>query len=154
MRKWLYCDVNNVASVGLLIVRLMMGAAFILHGWPKIQNPTAWLPPNNPTPAIFQALAAVAEFGGGIALILGLLTRVAAAGLAITMAVAMFTFHFPMRHPFVTLDGPSWELAGIYFACSMMLLFSGPGKFSADALLFGRQREVAMNRAAMPVGSV
>jgi len=150
MRRWLYCDVNNVASVGLLAVRLMMGAAFILHGWPKIQNPMGWLPATNPTPAVFQALAAVAEFGGGIALILGLLTRVAAAGLAITMAVAMFTFHFPQKHSFVTMDGPSWELAGIYFACSIMLLFSGPGRFSLDALLFGNPRDGAAARTPLP----
>jgi putative oxidoreductase len=139
MRKWLYCDVNNVASLGLLVLRIIMGAAFILHGWPKIQNPTAWLPATNPTPAIFQAMAAVAEFGGGIALVLGVLTRVAAIGLLITMAVAIFTFHLPQSHAFVTLDGsPSWELAGIYCACSLLLLFSGGGRFSLDALLFGR----------------
>ena len=156
MRKWLYCDVNNVASIGLLAVRLVMGAAFIIHGWPKIQNPLGWMPESNPTPPIFQAMAAVAEFGGGIALILGALTRVAALGLLITMAVAVLTFHLPQKDPFVSLTGgPSWELAGIYCASSLLLLFSGAGQFSVDRLLCGncaggriRPPEIALDRPA------
>ena len=41
----------------------LAGPAFILHGWPKIQNAFAWMGPE--TPAWLQALAAFAEFGGG-----------------------------------------------------------------------------------------
>jgi putative oxidoreductase len=149
MRRWLYCDENTVTSVGLLILRLVMGAAFILHGWPKIQNPTAWLGAGNPTPALFQALAAVAEFGGGIALILGLLTRVAAVGLAVTMVVAITTFHLPQRDPFVNPGGSSWELAGIYLACSILLFLTGPGRISLDAAFFGPRTE----RVVQPVGA-
>jgi putative oxidoreductase len=151
MRKWLYCDVNNIASIGLLAVRLVMGAAFILHGWPKIQNPLGWMPESSPTPPMFQAMAAVAEFGGGIALILGLLTRVAAVGLLITMAVAIFTYHLPQRHTFVSLTkDPSWELAGIYCACSLLLLFSGAGRFSLDRLLFSGRPTMDSDRHGSP----
>lgn len=149
MRRWLYCDVNNVASVGLLILRLVMGTAFILHGWPKIQNPTDWMNPPGSVPPVFQALAAVAEFGGGIALILGLLTRVAAVGLTITMAVAILTVHLPLKHAFVDTSGPSWELAGIYLACSILLLLAGPGRISLDAAFFGPRSE----RVVQPVGA-
>jgi putative oxidoreductase len=149
MRRWLYCDVNNVASVGLLAVRLVMGVAFILHGWPKIQNPTGWMMPQGAVPPIFQALAAVAEFGGGIALILGLLTRVAAAALAITMATAITTVHLAMGDPFVNPKGSSWELAGIYLACSILLLLAGPGRISLDAMLFGSRAGVPVDRPAL-----
>ncbi len=67
MRHLFYCDtVGWAGSAGVLLVRLVMGAAFILHGWTKIQHPGAWMPAESPVPAVFQALAAVAEFGGGM----------------------------------------------------------------------------------------
>ena len=81
MRHLFYCDtVGWLGSVGLLGLRLVMGAAFMFHGWPKIQNPLGWMGPEAPVPAILQALAALAEFGGGMALIVGLLTRLASLG--------------------------------------------------------------------------
>jgi putative oxidoreductase len=58
-----------------------MGAAFVLHGWPKIQHPMGWMGLEATVPAIFQLLAAVAEFGGGMALIVGLLTQLASLGI-------------------------------------------------------------------------
>ncbi len=61
-----------------------MGVAFMFHGWPKIQNPMGWWTGEPPVPGIFQALAALAEFGGGMALIVGLLTRLASLGIART----------------------------------------------------------------------
>jgi len=74
MRHLLYCDtVGRIGSAGLLLLRVVMGIAFLFHGWPKIQNPLGWMGPESPVPAIFQALAALAEFGGGMALIVGLL---------------------------------------------------------------------------------
>ena len=73
MRHLLYCDTAGwLGSVGLLLPRLVMGAAFVLHGWPKIQNPFGWMGPEAPFPVILIALAALAEFGGGLALIVGL----------------------------------------------------------------------------------
>lgn len=47
-----------------------MGVAFVLHGWPKIQNPMGWMNAMGmqSVPSFLQALAALAEFGGGIAL--------------------------------------------------------------------------------------
>jgi putative oxidoreductase len=127
------------ASIGLLLLRLVVGAAFMFHGWPKIQQPMAWMPPEGAMPGALQLLAAVAEFCGGAALIVGLLTRLAALGLAATMAVALTTVHIAQRHPFVAKPGdPSSELAAVYLACSLLVLLTGPGGFSLDALLFGR----------------
>jgi hypothetical protein len=36
----------------------------------------------------------------------------------------------------------AWELAAIYFACSLLLLIAGPGLFSLDGLLFRKRREL------------
>jgi putative oxidoreductase len=140
MRRLFYPDwIDRQTSVGLLLLRVVMGAAFIFHGWPKIQSPFGWMPPEAPIPGILQFLAAVSEFGGGIALILGLLTRPFALGLAATMAVAAGMVHIARGDPFVPSKPgePSWELAGVYLACSILFLLAGPGRLSLDALLFG-----------------
>ena len=116
------------------------GLAFILHGWPKIQAATHWMPAEAPVPGALQAAAAVSEFGGGIALILGLLTPLACLGLAGTMSFAILMVHMKAGHPFVDpTGGPSYELAAAYLASVVLLLLTGPGRFSLDAALFGRR---------------
>ena len=114
-----------------------MGAAFVLHGWTKIQNPLGWMGPQASVPAIFQALAALAEFAGGMALIVGLLTRLASLGIATNMIVALAIVHLPQGDPFVG-KGQSYELAAVYLACAILLLLLGPGRLSFDALFFSK----------------
>ncbi len=128
---------SNV-SIGLLLVRLVMGVAFILHGWGKIQAPFSWMPNSN-IPGIFLFLAALSEFGGGIALILGCLTSLASLGLAFTMAVAVYFHAVVFGDPFVSKGGGSYELGMLYFALSIMFVLAGPGKFSIDKTIFGEK---------------
>jgi putative oxidoreductase len=125
-------------DAALLLMRLVAGLAFVLHGWGKIQNPFGWMGPDGFAPGIFQALAAISEFGGGLAWILGLLTPLASLGIAATMAVA-FSFHaFMQGDPFVASGGgASSELAAVYFAVAILLLAAGPGRFSVDRAVFG-----------------
>jgi putative oxidoreductase len=139
MRRLLYQDsVGTMGSVGVLLLRLVVGVAFILHGWPKIQNPYGWMGENATTHGALQTAAAISEFCGGIALILGLLTRLAALGLIGTMAEAT-RFHLTLGHAFVGGPGkPSYELAAVYLCCAILFLLLGPGRLSLDALLFGR----------------
>jgi putative oxidoreductase len=125
-------------DVVLLLIRLVTGFAFLLHGWGKIQHPMSWMGPESFIPAIFQALAALAEFGGGVLLILGLFTRLGALGLLITMLVAVIMHAFIMGDPFVNFTGGrSFEPATIYFLISLLILVMGPGKFSFDQKIFG-----------------
>jgi putative oxidoreductase len=145
MRHLFYCDtVGRLGSAGLLLLRLVVGAAFLFHGWAKIQNPRGWMGPEASVPAILQALAAVAEFGGGMALIVGLLTRLASLGIATNMIVAVGMVHLPHRDPFVSITGGrSYELAAVYLACAVLFLVLGPGRFSLDALLFRKPGETS-----------
>lgn len=128
------------ASVGLLILRLVAGLAFMHHGWGKIQKPFDWMGPDSGYPGILQALAAVSEFGGGLAWMLGLLTPLASLGLACTMVVAIRMHAFVRGDPFVPQGpGPSYELASVYLCVALLLLFAGPGRFSADRFVFGEK---------------
>src|SRR5579875_194750 len=143
MRAVLYPGaVSCRGSIGLLLLRVVMGAAFMFHGWPKIQNPLHWMETRggSEVPPALQAAAAIAEFGGGAALILGLLTLLAALGIACTMATALGMVHLRMGHAFVaTAPGqPSYELAAVYLAAAILFVLQGPGKLSLDAFLFGR----------------
>lgn len=138
MRHFFYCDTTGwIGSVGLLGLRLVMGAAFVLHGWPKIQHPFDWMGAEASVPAVFQVLAAVAEFFGGMALIVGLLTRLASLGIMTNMIVAIGMVLLPHGYPFVSqTGGQSCELAAVYLACAVLFILLGPGRYSLDALLF------------------
>ena len=129
---------TTIESTALLILRLIVGIAFILHGSGKINNPLNWMPPNAGIPGFFQLLAAVSEFGGGIALLIGLLTRLGALGIFFTMAVATNMHAFVMHDPFVNLSGgSSFEPALGYLGISLLFLAMGPGKYSLDHKIFG-----------------
>lgn len=128
------------AHLALLLLRLVVGLAFMLHGWGKILNPFGWMGPEGFAPGFLQALAALSEFGGGLALILGLLTPLACLGIGSTMAVAFSTHAFMRGDPFVSMTGgPASELAAVYFCIAMLLLALGPGRFSLDRMIFGKR---------------
>jgi len=128
------------AAVGLLLLRVVVGSAFVLHGSGKIQHAFAWMPPEAPVPALFQALAALSEFGGGLAWIVGLLTPLASLGILSTMTVALL-FHVSRGDPFVNgAGGGSYELALVYWTVAFLLLMVGPGRLSLDALLVRARR--------------
>jgi len=128
-------------SAGLLLLRLVAGLAFMFHGYVKIQNPFGWMGPSATMPGFFQALAAISEFGGGLAWMLGLLTPLASFGLACTMAMAVRLHAFVLHDPFVA-KGPgsgSYELAAVYLCVALLLIFAGPGRYSVDRLVFGEK---------------
>jgi putative oxidoreductase len=128
-------DGSSRLAIGLFILRVVAGLAMATHGWGKIKNPMHWMDKApNPPHAIFQLLAAVSEFFGGLAIAAGLLTPLAALGIACTMCVAIYT-HVAKGDAF-----KGYELAVLYLAASLALMIGGPGKLSADALLFGKKR--------------
>ena len=129
---------STFGDLALLLIRVAAGLAFMLHGWGKIQNPFGWMGPDAFAPGVFQALAALSEFGGGLAWILGLLTPLASLGIACTMGVA-FSLHAIVRgDPLVSMTGgPSSELAAVFFCIALLLIAIGPGRLSLDRRLFG-----------------
>ena len=131
--------VEGKGAVALLALRLVAGPAFILHGWGKIQHATTWM--GDMLPGWLQLLAASAEFFGGMGLLVGLLTHLAALGIAIVMLVAMFWVHIPKGDPFVgSMEHPgSWEPAADYLAMMIVFLLRGAGSFSLDALIFKKK---------------
>jgi putative oxidoreductase len=149
MFPW-YAKVGGAGSLGLLVLRLVAGAAFILHGVAKIQDDkgvwhfeqaTTWMNAMpKPPPPYLQAAAIVAELGGGIAWVLGFLTPLFSIAIACTMATAYAMVH--TQDAFVSFrpGDPSFELTAVYFATAICLLLCGPGQLSLDHCLFGRRK--------------
>lgn len=123
----------NNPDLGLLVFRLFVGLSMALaHGLGK-------LPPNDqliggveaigfPLPLVFAWLAGLSEFAGGLAIAAGLFTRYAALFLGFTMAVAAFIVHSADAYQ-------NKELAYMYLASCVLLLFTGAGRFSFDRIV-------------------
>ncbi|HZH97558.1 MAG TPA: DoxX family protein, partial [Fimbriimonadaceae bacterium] len=84
-------------------------------------------------PPLFGYLAVIAEFFGGLGVALGLLTRVAAFGIACTMAVAAYV-HISSGDPF-----KNFELPLVLFGMAVALMFIGAGRMSLDKVFFGKK---------------
>ncbi len=104
-------------GLGPLALRLYLGPIFIFAGWKKlnsIDNTIAWFGNPDwglglPAPELLGWAAALTEFGGGIALLLGLATRLVSIPLMITMAVAAITVHWP--YGWQAVADPGWLFA-------------------------------------------
>jgi len=128
-------------DLGLLMLRIGIGIAFIAHGYPKLflggaEGLAKGLAAAGIPGGIFAAyLAGMAEFFGGIALMLGIFFRPLTAVLAFNMLVALI-YHFSNGDPFVKYSHALES--GILF---ISLIFIGAGEFSLDEKLFGPARE-------------
>ena len=119
-------------SFGLLLLRVWLGASmFVLHGWPKLQKVVkgdfAFGDPLGIGAAPTMVMAVLFEFVASILLILGVLGRFSALLLASTMVVAWAIAHK------MKLSGPdSGELAFIYLAGFLTIVFAGTGKYGIE----------------------
>ena len=140
-----------LADFGLLVLRLTGLILAFGHGLSKIKSPGSMAPHLQqmgfPAPTASAWLAAIAEFGGGIAIALGLFTRPAAAMIAVTMAIAAFVAH--ANDPwFMTGQGPAKEPALLFLLPALALLFTGSGRFGLDALFRRRAQRPAPETTA------
>jgi putative oxidoreductase len=131
-------------DIGILILRLVIGGMFIYHGAPKLfggAEKWEWLGSQmsnlgiNFTPVLWGFAASLAEFFGGILLVIGLLTPLAALALTFNMFVATL-FHFKAGQ----------GMQGAAYAFTMMLtflsmIFLGGGKYSIDYYLISKMKK-------------
>lgn len=135
---------SSQGGFGSLLLRVPVGVVLAAHGAQKLfgwlggyglEGTGQWMASVGLEPGYLMALmAGSAEFFGGIALILGLLTRPAAAVAAFTMLMAM-TVHVG-NGLFVSNNG--YEFALTLLAANLALVFHGGGKWAADNVLVKR----------------
>ncbi len=141
---------STLAEATLLLLRLFMGVCFIRHGWPKLRNLKTWSTAMK-TPSWLCFLSAFSMWASGIALLIGLLTPLAAFAILTSMAYAVI-LEIRSGTPFIAPDPyqipegdyagpmgvgepPSWEKASMYVVMCLVLMFCGGGFFSIDNLL-------------------
>lgn len=125
---------SAAADTGLLLVRVFAGLSLALaHGLGKLPPAEGFVTGVEemgfPLPALFAWAAALSEFGGGLLLAIGLLTRPAALSVLITMLVAAFVRN--AGAPF----GGDRELALLYGSTALLFLLAGAGRYSLDLQL-------------------
>lgn len=144
MNSVLKLIVRTQAGYGLTVLRIVAGLTFAAHGAQKLfgwfggyglEGVGQWMESIGLAPGYLMALmAGSAEFFGGLALIVGLLARPAAAVLAMTMVVAIVTVHLANGF-FMSNNG--YEFALALLAMSMAVVIEGAGKLSLDKRIAG-----------------
>lgn len=121
----------------LSVFRIVAGLIFVTAGTMKLFNyPPNPVPGMLPVPLASQmGVGSVLEMVGGLAIVLGVLTRPVAFVLAGEMAVAYFQFHAPQSFfPTVNAGVP----AVLYCFFFLYLVFAGAGPWSVDAMIAAR----------------
>ena len=132
-------------DAGLALLRTAVGTVFVAHGAQKLFTfglagvAGAFGQMGVPLAGIAGPAVAFVEFFGGLALIAGLLTRLAGVGLSAVMLGALLLVHLPAG--FFLPNG--YEFVGTLLAAAAALSLTGPGAFSVDALIARRRGEPA-----------
>jgi putative oxidoreductase len=138
-------------SLAPLFIRLPLGIIFLAHGSQKLfglfggQGVSVTMKTFEDKmgiPPIFTILAMIAEFGGGIGVLLGCLTRLSALSIAVTMAVAIYKVSwvngFFMNWYLQPGRGHGIEFNMALLGMAVSLVVSGSGKWAIDRLLWRR----------------
>ena len=127
---------GNSQSLGLAILRIVVGIVFLAHGYQKLFNfgfhgVGGMLGHMGvPLPMLFAVILTLVEFVGGILLVTGLATRIPAALLAIDMIVAILLVH--LKHGFFNPAGFEFPLT--LLAATVCLVLAGGGAASLKKL--------------------
>lgn len=133
---------SAASSLGLLVLRVVVGFVFAAHGAQKIFEYTlpgtigSFAGMGVPLPEIAAPFVAFVELIGGVLLALGLFTRPVGILLAIDMVVALVAVHLPAG---LWVGEGGYEFVAVLGVAALALAFTGAGRFSIDgAFLRGR----------------
>ena len=122
--------------IALTLLRVVIGAVMIAHGWQKLQTYSEWrgmvASMGVPAPDVAAALAVIGELGGGIGLLLGLLTPLAALGVLAVMVVAIAKVH--AGKGLFAADG-GWEFPLLIATVATFFFVHGSGPYGVDAMV-------------------
>ena len=125
---------NRLQPLGLLVLRLLLGAIMIAHGWQKIadhMHGITGMIHQLGLPTFMAYVVVATELGGGILIVVGFLTRLAALAIFVDMVVAILKVHLP--HGLFSSNG-GFEFPLACAAIAFSLIWSGAGPIAIDWL--------------------
>jgi len=133
-----FVQLHNLTDLGVLVLRLAIAAVFLVHGNYKWAMWKMQPTPELPAPMLkILRLLSICEPLGGVAMVLGFLTQLAALGLGIIMVGAIYTKRNKMKVPFAQQRSVGWEFDLILLAACVLLFFSGAGSYAIDSVWIG-----------------
>jgi putative oxidoreductase len=128
-------ELADQSEWGFLALRIGVGVIFIVHGWPKItgaRGMAAMMGGGEAKPVLVGifTLQGLVETGGGILLILGVLSQLVVLAFAIIMIGAIFLKVTKWKTGFMAQQTTGWELDFVLLAASLLLFFTGPGEIA------------------------
>ncbi len=131
-----FLQLHTLVDWALLVLRLGVGISFLVHGTQKRPmwkaTPSAQLSSGMRT---VMRILSIAEPLGGLGLILGFLTQLAALGLIVIMLGAIRLKALKLHKTYAEHGG--WELDAVLLAALVALFFIGAGRIALDSILFG-----------------
>jgi putative oxidoreductase len=134
-------------DIAIMVVRIALGVVFFPHGMQKLfgwfggpgfSGMMGMFTDKMGVPAVFAFLAIMAEGLGSLGLITGLLTRVAAFGIAVNMVVAVYMLHWQngfFMNWFGNQKGEGFEYHLLVIGMALALIIKGGGKWSLDRVV-------------------
>jgi len=127
---------NRLQPLGLLVLRVVLGAIMVGHGYGKVfggLHKHVELVASLGMPGWLAYFSAAAEFLGGLLLIVGLITRLAAIAICIDLTVAILKVH--LHNGLLGQNGYQFPLA--LAAIAFAIIFTGSGPISLDWVFSG-----------------
>jgi putative oxidoreductase len=134
-------NITVFAPYGLAILRVALGIAFAVHGWSKLSGGVDGVAGffgslGIPAPLVIAWIVTIVELVGGLFLIVGFLTQLAAILLFINMIGAIIYAYISRGAPFIGESGGiSWEKEAVFAAAAICLALAGPGVWAVDDIL-------------------
>jgi uncharacterized membrane protein YphA (DoxX/SURF4 family) len=121
-----------------LLLRVVVGASLVMHGYPKLKNPQATLKWTGElgVPAAATVAVIMLEFFGGIALILGFIVPIVAFFIALEMIGNIALKKTKMKAPYlIGENAAAYETDALYILLAVTMIVLGAGVFSLSAPL-------------------
>ena len=129
----IFPELADLSDLALLALRVVLGAIFLVHGWPKLTGARGMAQAfgqANPGVIAFFTIQGLVESAGGVAMALGAGTQLVAIAFMVIMVGAIALKNTMMKTGFTAQQTTGWEFDLALLAASFVILTHGAGRFA------------------------